>query len=108
MTAAVTGNIQRQDDSDGCTDDDRAVATESHDMVAESFDMAAGAAYPVLPEIRHSIYPAIVQIHADMFRVCPSGIAKTWTVQRTGTRRMAHSEMQPLGWFGLRSSTLRI
>ena len=71
------------------------------EMGKESARLGTLAAHPVLSGMHHSLYAAFVSLSAYLFRVCQTGYPEAWTLQGTGFGRVAHLEVQSLGWFGL-------
>ncbi len=58
----------------------------SRDIRVQNIDsplgMAAGVAYPLLPDMHISVVGTLVPLHAYLFRVCPSGYYEARTLQR--------------------------
>ena len=72
------------------------------------YGVDADTPHPLLSDGHISVHTAFLSFHAHVQRVRQTGIDKTWTRQGTGTRYMARSPVQPVGWSRLRPSAVKV
>ena len=59
--------------------------------------MAVAFADTLLSAVHIALHPTLLQIHTHLLTICQRGHHETWPVQRTRTRRMENTQMQPVG-----------
>ena len=68
--------------------------------------MARRAAHTLLPAVHNAVHAAIVPVPAHMLGIRKAGAAEARNTEGHRTRRVAHTEVQPVGRLGIRPSSI--